>query len=364
MNMKKYIILLLFLFLSCSVKFKQSYIYERPGMHNNLNFTDSISQAWSRELKNYPAEIFNLNQNKVLIGDSRGGLLVLDLLNGKEIDRYWKDYQRPIKIHDIVNDVLFFSAANIQELTAWNLKKAELKWKREYDFEFDHFFELEDSFYGKHDRGVCRIDTSDGKLLKKLTTMEKLIENIVSWENKMLVVTESGKLKIINSNLAIDKTVDLGVQLVENLVLKNNILVLHNSSGRLKIFDLAKEELVFNRKYNRTIYSQPLLSDSLLIIPFADGEIKAINYKNNSTVWTFSNPELLNLDPVFIDRQLIVPYASQGNIVSLEQKTGTKIGEYKTGESIDYVKLTARGLLYSHHKKLNLIRNSNEREEN
>ena len=359
MNTKSYILILLLLLSGCAMRFKKSYIYQKPHSFRNNIFRDSVSVIWSTKLRNYPEKIINLNQNQVIIGDSRGGLMVMELHDGKKIDRYWKDYIRPVRLYDIIDNTLYFSSKNEKEIIAWNLKKGQIKWKRKYKTEFTHLFKLAQKYYVRHERGLFQIDTAQGKLQEKLTTRTNLVENQLLWNNKILLITEKGTILFADPALSIERKYNTGIRLIKNSVLKNNLLAIHNSSGLFKIVNLKNGKTIFNRNFKRTIYSAPIFNDNWIMIPFADGEILAFDYKRDEIKWNFSYPALLNLDCILLKNKLIVPYAD-GTIFCIHSGNGSKIWEYQAEKSINYVKLTHQGLLYSHDKKLNLIRNKHE----
>ena len=357
--MTKYIILVFIFLLSCSMKFKRSYLPQTPSQADNICRSDSLEKIWSKKINAYPENILYLNDQTLLIGDSRGGLLTLDLVEGEKIDRYWKDYIRPIRFYNIFDNVLYFTSVNEDEIKAWDLKKARLKWKNKYDHDFTHLIKFKNKYYVKHDRGIALLDTSNGKIIDALNLDFRLAPDFIKTDQHLIAITEKGRLLMVNSNLKIAQKFDTGIQLPGNLIIHENNLLINNSSGKVKIIDLNNFENVFAENYNRTIYAEPLFLNEKLILGFADGEVIAIDRIRGEVSWKFSRPDLLSLDMIPCQNRVIVTY-SPGKIYFLEARDGKLVWKYNAEKSINYVKLTHLGLLYSCRKNINLIGIKNE----
>ncbi|HMA62609.1 MAG TPA: PQQ-binding-like beta-propeller repeat protein [bacterium] len=345
------------------MKFKRGYLFQVPSFAYNICQKDSLDKIWSKKINAYPENILSLNDQTLLIGDSRGGLMTLDLMEGEKIDRYWKDYIRPIRFYNIFDNVLYFTSINKNEIKAWDLKKARLKWKNKYDHDFTHLVHFNNKYFVKHDRGIARLDTSNGKITQELKLDARLAQDFIKTDQHMIVATENGRVLMINSKLKIVKRFDTEILIPRNLIYHENELLINNSSGKIRIIDINNFETVFVENYKKTIYATPLFINKKLIMGFADGEVIAINWKSGEVNWRFSRTNLLSLDMITCQDRVIVTY-SPGEIYCLETTDGKQVWKYNAEKSINYVKLTHLGLLYSCRKKLNLIGINNEYTQN
>ncbi|MCF7885983.1 MAG: hypothetical protein K9M80_05775 [Candidatus Marinimicrobia bacterium] len=331
-------------------------MYDPPEFDKLTCIQDSVSVLWSTKLKAYPQKIIELDSSSLLIGDSRGGLQILNVRTGKQIDYYWKDYMRPIKLYNVINNILYFSAENENEIIAWDLKKAKVVWKQKYKINITRLFKFNKQIFIKYQTGIGIINSKNGEIKRKTSFQNRIIDNYVLRNNKILCLTESGKLISIDSNLKIIDKYKTDISLPQNILLNNDHLVIHNSSGLIKILNLQNEEVVYSKKYDQTIYSSPQFMQGHLIIAFASGKTISLDYSKNTTIWEFSYPGLLSLDCIAIDNKIILPY-SKGIIFCLNSTDGSEYWKYQAEKSINYVKLTHRGILYSSGKKLILIGN-------
>ncbi len=352
--MKKLLCLFVFILaLSCSKGLKMNYkVQEEPLF--KLQPADSLYKKWQQKIKADLVDLKVLNDQYILIADSRGGLTVLYLETGQKEDNYWDEYKTPIQLYGVIDDKLYFSAEEKIKVVCWNLLTSNLVWQKNFKHDFYSMVNHSDTLYFQAKNALSAVNAATGDVIRTRNIKKQLRPGLLFYDNKLFAIDVQGTLRVFNKKLKIVTTHDLDVSMARALIPVGSTLLVYNADGTIKLFSLLQNQIVYSRDFERPLYAKPLLIGNVMVVPFADGVVHAYDMSNNALQWTFRRKGLMNIDPVYFDEKLILFYA-RGEIIILDLKNRNQQWRYDAEQSIDCAALTPRGILVSHHKKCSLI---------
>ena len=346
-------LVLLLLLTSCHNGLKKSYHFsQEPVM--KIILSTGPEEKWTSKLKSYPQNRFVTNDSLLLIGDSRGGVSILDLFTGDRIDRYWRPFKRPIQLYHISDSILYLSSESEKEIIAWDLIKTSKQWKKKFSYDFYDLIHNDNMLFLKSDSAVASIHALSGEIQHINNMGVRLAKGFVLFDNMIYVCTEQGQLIALNSDLERIHETDLNIHVVEAISRQHDRLIVYNTDAWIRIFSLIEKKITSSFNFDKHLFSAPQISKNRIYMPFAEGRIEARTLELDSLLWSFSLQSLLNQNILVTSENIIIPFA-RGKVVSLHSDFGNELWRYDFGKSIDFVGLTQYGLLLGHGKELSMI---------
>lgn len=352
------IIILLSIFIHCGKGLRHRYT-----LSDDITLTITLGEAahvlWHKKLKAEIHSTYTLNDSLLLIGDSRGGVTVLDVTNGKTIDAYWKPFKRPVQLYGRHGVKFLFSSKTDKEIIAWDLEKAAKAWQKKFEHDYDEMITIDSTLYFKSDSVLVKMLADDGTVFRSHILETPHVPGFFCVNNAFFICSQNGVLKFYDHSLQLVDKYNVQLQLVEKMLRYGDNILIYNTSGEIRVFSLERHLLIYQNSRGKTLYSSPLLIHDQIIIPYANGELESRSLDSDSLNWRFSFKSLINLSPIRMNDSVYFTTA-RGEVICLALSTGIEQWRFDLEKSVHFVAPVANGVILAHRKEIFLIGDQNE----
>lgn len=297
--------------------------------YNDLNEIKFISKKISKnELENY----FLVDKNRLLIGDTKGNLIIFSIDENTILNKFnfYKKRFKKIKkkLNYIVENNIIYITDNLGFVYAYNFVEQKILWAKNYKVPFRSNLKIVNNklIASNQDNNLIFLNKRNGNILKLIPTEESIIKN----------------------------------EFVNSLSLDENRLFFLNSFGSLYAFDIEDMSILWFLNLNQTLDSTPsnLFSGSQIInnkgrVIVSSNQFTYIIDSNNGSILSKKNFSNNNIRPIIFN-ELVFFVTNNNLLICMNLKNNKILYSYNLNELIsNHIKTTPKNAEFKNFLLLN-----------
>ena len=305
------------------IPIKKNYIFDLPLPIKNYKWSD-IFYSENNNLVNFELQLLNskvfqskkisknetnnlimYEDNNILVSDKKGNLIVFSIDTNKIISKFnfYKNRYKKIKksLNFIVEDNVVYISDNIGYLYAYNYKKNELLWAKNYKIPFRSNLKIKkNTLIGSNqNNNLFFFNKKNGSILKSFPTEDNVVKNEfvnnLSLNNQnVLFLNTYGSLYSIDTNqikinwfININQSLNLnpGNLFKGKAIINNDVYSIISAENFTYIIDNNTGNIVNKKNFSSQI--KPILLKKYLFLITKNNLLVSFDIKKNEIIYSY-----------------------------------------------------------------------------
>lgn len=161
---------------------------------------------------------------------------------------------------------------------------------------------------------------------------------VADYKNKLVTVTSSGTLTLVNQNGEIAWRKNTDINFSSTPVVEGDDIIIGTSDAKVVSFNAITGKVNWKSNVTGEVLATPTVKDGVIYIHTLDGKVNALDKNTGNKIWQHgtNSPTLVlrkSGSPVVIGDKVLLG-SSSGSVVSLKKETGVVDWEQEIGSTV------------------------------